>query len=405
MTAYKSDIGSDEMSRMKFGVAMFPHHTNIRENPTLQLERDLDLAVHADRLGFDEVWFGEHHSSGVETITSPEIMIATAAERTKRVRLGASVTSLSYHHPLMITSRMILLDHITRGRLIWGMGPGSHALDAVMMGIDPLETRNMMRDSIDAIHALLKFQGPVNRKTEWFQLVEAELQMRPYRDSLDIRVASMMSPSGPLLAGKYGTGIISLGATNKGGFNFLSSTWGIVEEEAARHGSTVSKDRWGLVVPMHLAATKEQARADVRRGLAEWAAYAPLVNPVPFSGPTTDEEVDALIDTFIETEFAVIGTPDDAIAMIDKLKEQSGGAGTVLLFNMDWAEPDAMFRSYDLFARFVMPHFQEQIEPRVASYERLRRLGEETGQSSAQAMAAAQAKAQLRYDDERKARI
>ncbi|MGW8813441.1 LLM class flavin-dependent oxidoreductase [Gordonia terrae] len=391
------------MSRMKFGVAMFPHHTAVRENPTLQLERDLDLAVLADRLGFDEVWFGEHHSSGVETITSPELMIATAAERTQRVKLGASVTSLSYHHPLMITSRMVMLDHLVRGRLIWGMGPGSHALDALMMGIDPLETRNMMRESIEAIHALLAYDGPVTRKTDWFELHEAELQMRTYSEALDIRVASMASPSGPTLAGKYGTGILSIGATNRAGFNFLSSTWGIVENEAAVHGTSVSKDRWGLVVPMHLADTEAQARAEVRKGLAEWAAYAPLVNPVPFGAPKDDAEVDALIDAFNADDFAVIGTPDRAIALIEKLREQSGGAGTIILFALDWAEPDRMFASYELFARHVMPHFQDQIPPRVASLRRLEELGK-SGTSSAATMAAAQARAQKGYEQELDAR-
>lgn len=389
------------MSRMRFGIAMFPHHTALRENPTLQLERDLDLAVHADRLGFDEVWFGEHHSSGVETITSPEIMIATAAERTSRVRLGASVTSLSYHHPLMITSRMVMLDHLTRGRLMWGMGPGSHALDAIMMGIDPLNTRRMMEESIEAVHALLAFDGPVTRRTDWFELVDAELQMAPYSESIDTRVASMASPSGPRLAGKYGTGILSLGATAKAGFNFLSSTWDIVEEEAARSGKTVSKDRWGLVVPMHLAETDEQARADVRKGLKEWAGYAPLVNPVPFGEPQTEAELDALIDAFNAEEFAVIGTPERAIKLIEKLREQSGGAGTVLLFALDWAQPAEMFKSYDLFARYVMPQFQGQIAPREASYERLRRLGEDGGQSSAAVMQAAQEKARGEYAEER----
>lgn len=385
---------------MRFGLAIFPHHVRVDESPTLQLEHDLDLAVHADRLGFDEVWFGEHHSSGAEIISAPELMIAVAAERTRHVKLGTSVTSLSYHHPMMLTDRMVMLDHLTRGRVMWGMGPGSHALDALMMGIDPLRTREMMEQSIEAIHALLAFDGPVTRKTDWFELVDAELQLRPYSDSLDIRVASMASPSGPRLAGRYGTGVLSIGATVKEGYNFLSDTWNIVENEARLSGiPTASKDRWGLVVPMHLAETEAQARADVRRGLSEWTHYAPLVLRAPFAPATTDSEVDALIDQFNQG-FAVIGTPDMAIAMIDDLVEQSGGAGTVLLFALDWAEPEAQFRSYDLFARRVMPHFQGQLSPRRRSFERLRQLAE-TSTSSADYMATAQDQARQRYEHER----
>ncbi|WP_319456981.1 MULTISPECIES: LLM class flavin-dependent oxidoreductase [unclassified Mycobacterium] len=381
---------------MRFGLALFPHHTDIGEDPTLQLERDLELAVQADRLGYDEVWFGEHHSSGVEIIPAPELMIVAAAERTKRIRLGTAVTSLSYHHPLMITDRMVMLDHLTRGRLMWGMGPGSHALDALMMGIDPLCTRTMMQESMEAIHALLAFDGPVTRTTDWFRLVDAELQLRPYNDAMDIYVASLASPSGPRLAGKYGTGVLSLGATVKEGYNFLQHTWDIVETESLSAGTTVSKDRWGLVVPMHIAETEAQARAEVHRGLRDWSQYAPLTLKGPFEPARTDGEVEALIDQFNEG-FAVVGTPEMAISMIDDLVAQSGGAGRVLLFALDWADTGAAMRSYELFARRVIPHFRGQLEPRAASLARLRQLAE-AGTSSADYMAAAQERAREQYE-------
>ena len=109
--------------RMKFGLFLGPFHT-ASENPTLALERDLELTQWLDTLGFDEVWVGEHHSAGWETIASPEIFIATAAERTRHIKLGTGVISLPYHHPYMVAERMVLLDHLTRGRLLMGVGPG-----------------------------------------------------------------------------------------------------------------------------------------------------------------------------------------------------------------------------------------------------------------------------------------
>ena len=87
--------------RMKFGVFMAPFH-RVGENPTLALDRDLELLQWLDTLGFDEAWVGEHHSAGWETICSPEVFIATAAERTRHIRLGTGVISLPYHHPYML---------------------------------------------------------------------------------------------------------------------------------------------------------------------------------------------------------------------------------------------------------------------------------------------------------------
>jgi limonene 1,2-monooxygenase len=66
-----------------------------------------------DRLGFDEVWFGEHHSGGSELVASPELLIAAAAERTTRVSLGTDVVSLPYHHPFQVAERMVQLTHLT----------------------------------------------------------------------------------------------------------------------------------------------------------------------------------------------------------------------------------------------------------------------------------------------------
>jgi len=108
---------------MKFGAFFAPFHP-IGQSPTLALEYDLERTVELDRLGFDEVWFGEHHSGGYELIGSPEIFIAAAAERTKHVKLGTGVISLPYHHPWLVADRLVLLDHLTRGRLIFGAGPG-----------------------------------------------------------------------------------------------------------------------------------------------------------------------------------------------------------------------------------------------------------------------------------------
>ena len=110
-------------ARMKFGVFLAPFH-ELGEDPTLCLERDLELLQWLDYLDYDEAWIGEHHSAGWETIASPEIFIAVAAERTKHIKLGTGVLSLPYHHPLMVANRMVLLDHLTRGRVMFGVGPG-----------------------------------------------------------------------------------------------------------------------------------------------------------------------------------------------------------------------------------------------------------------------------------------
>jgi limonene 1,2-monooxygenase len=348
--------------RLNFGIFMAPFH-RIGENPTVALRRDLELVEYLDRWSYDEAWFGEHHSAGYEIIASPEMFAAAAAERTRHIRLGTGVVSLPYHHPLMVADRMVLLDHLTLGRAMFGVGPGALPSDAFMMGIDPIRQRERMEESLDAILALFAGDEPVTRETDWFTLREARLHMRPYsRPHMEVAVAAQVSPAGPRAAGRHGIALLSLGATTVGGFDVLGQQWGIAEEMAAENGKTMDRARWRLVGPMHIAPTRDQARKDVLFGLPAWVDYFQRVAALPLVGDAKDP--DDMIDAMNATGLAVIGSPEDAAAQIERLWGKSGGFGTYLFMAHDWADREATLRSYELFARFVMPRFQSTL-PRL----------------------------------------
>jgi limonene 1,2-monooxygenase len=341
---------------MRFGIFLAPFHP-AGQNPTLALERDLELITRLDELGYDEAWFGEHHSAGYEIIASPEVFIAVASQRTRNIRLGTGVSSLPYHHPLILADRMVLLDHLTRGRVMFGVGPGALPSDAFMMGIDTQRQREMMEESLEAILALLDGSEPVTRETGWFTLRDARLQLRPYtHPRFEVAVAAQVSPSGPRAAGRFGCSLLSLGATNSGGFDVLGTHWNTLEERAAEFGQTVDRSSWRLVGPMHIAPTEEQARAEVAYGLADWIDYFRKVAALPLA-PESDDP-NKLVDAVNDSGLAVIGTPEMAVAQIERLQSQSGGFGTYLFMAHDWASPSDTRASYELFAKEVMPRFQ-----------------------------------------------
>ena len=290
---------------LRFGIFLAPFHP-VGQNPTLSLQRDLELIEWLDRLGYDEAWIGEHHSAGYEIIASPEIFIAAAAERTRRIRLGTGVVSLPYHHPLMVADRIMQLDHQTRGRVMFGVGPGALPSDAFMMGIPVDRQRDMMDEALAALVPLLRGET-VTMETDWFKLRDARLQLAPYtKPHVEIAVASQVSPAGARAAGKYGLSLLSLGATTTGGFNALASNWEICEEKAREYGQQVRRENWRLVGPMHIAETREKARENVKFGLEAWLAYFREVAALPLApeGP-----IDDVVDAIIQTGLAVIGTP------------------------------------------------------------------------------------------------
>ncbi|NKS66869.1 LLM class flavin-dependent oxidoreductase [Rhodococcus hoagii] len=350
------------MGRLRFGAFIAPHHA-IGQNPTVALQRDLEFVEHLDRLDFDEVWIGEHHSAGSEIIGSPEIFIAAAAERTKRIKLGTGVTSLSYHNPLWVADRMVLLDHLTRGRVMLGVGPGSLPTDSAMIGLNPTECRELLEENVDIVVRLLHGES-VTATTRTHTLIDAQLQLRPYsHPCFEVVVAGVASPTGPRLAGKHGLGLLSIGATlTPEGYDALGHHFGIMEERAAEFGTAVDRDQWRLVCPMHIAETEEQAQQDVRFGLGEWIDYFGKVAAFPHFG-SGGAAMDDMIKYMNHSGMGIIGTPAQARELIDKLVTQSGGFGSMLIMNADWAAPAATKRSFELIAQQVAPHFQGQSQP------------------------------------------
>jgi limonene 1,2-monooxygenase len=364
--------------KLRFGAFIAPFHPT-DENPTLAIQRDLELVEYLDALGYDEAWIGEHHSAGFEIIASPEVFIAAAAERTKHIRLGTGVSSLPYHHPFMLAERINLLDHMTRGRVMFGVGPGALASDAFLMGIPVARQRDMMDEALTVLVPLLRGET-VTHRSDWFTLENARVHVTPYsRPGVEIAVASQISPTGARAAGRHGLGLLSLGATSLGGFNALASNWAIAEEQAADNGTVMDRNAWRLVGPMHIAETKEQAIEDVRFGLSQWLAYFREIANLPIVPDAGGRDP---VEAFLETTIAVVGTPDEAADKIQRLIDQSGGFGCFLFMAHNWARFDATKRSYELFARYVAPRFQELNTNREASMEWVRTNKEEfTGQA------------------------
>ena len=373
------------MAKLRFGYFIAPFH-RAGTNPTLALQRDLEFIEHLDALGFDEVWMGEHHSAGSEIISSPEIFIA-AAERAKRIRFGTGVISLSYHNPLWVADRLMLLDHLTHGRIIGGVGPGSLPSDSSMIGLTPTDTRELLETNLDVVVRLLAGET-VSAKTATHQLFDARLQLAPYSDGgIPLSVAAVASPTGARLAGKHGIGLLSIGATlTVEGFNALSYHWDIVEERAATFGTQVDRRNWSLVGLFHLAETEEQAREEVKFGIEPWFRYFQKVAAFP-QMTMPGEQLDEMIDVINDNGAGVIGTPERAREQVQRLWDQSGGFGCMLQMGHEWANPAATKRSAELFAAEVMPHFQGQAQPTLDAAARAGQARESLAQSQLDAVA------------------
>ncbi len=377
---------------LKAGIFLPPFHSN-DDDPLILIERDFELMQWLDALGYAEAWIGEHHSGGFEIYGDPMLFIATAAERTRHIRLGTGVVSLPYHHPLIVAERMVQLDYQTRGRAMFGFGPGMLPSDAKMLGIDPDEQRDRMAESVDLIVRLLAGET-ITKTTDWYRLNEARLQLRPYTNPRPlIAVTSTVTSNGAALAGRHGLGMLCVAAGTVAGSDVLAANWNVANIEAAKQGRSMDRADLRLMAPFHIAETREKALANCRKGFAAYEQYGYSVRP---EGPAALGM--ASLEAINESGRGVIGTPDEALQVLENLWDRSGGFGTILMLAHDWADWEATKRSYELFARTVLPKFNARNAWREDSMAWLRANREDNSAKSKAAVAKFNARTQKKSD-------
>lgn len=352
-----------QFRNLRIGAFLPPFH-DTDQDPLVQMERDFSLIQQLDRLGYAEAWVGEHHSGGFELYGQPELFVATAAERSRYIRLGTGVISLPYHNPFMVAQRIVQLDYQTRGRAMFGFGPGLLASDAHILGIDPKTQRDRMAESIDIITRLIAGET-ITQSSEWYDLRDARLHIQPYTlPRPEMVVTSSVTPSGGKTAGRFDLGMLCVAAGSVHGYDTLDLNWNLACEAAAKDGRTMDRERLRLMACFHIADTREEAIADVAEGFEKWQNYSRSLNPNGGAaiGLPSIEEINA-------GGLGAIGSPEDAVRVLENYWQKTGGFGVMLLLAHNWASWEKTQKSFDLFASKVIPAFNRRNDWRNRSME------------------------------------
>ena len=344
---------------MKFSIFMMPLHYPT-ENPSLAFDRDIALIHFADELGFDECFIGEHHSGGWETMPAPEMALAKASAHAHRVRLGTSVISVPFHHPFHVAERMAFLDHLTRGRAILGVGPCALVTDKNLFALPTEKLYPMMAESVEIIVRLLESAEPIDYDGQFWQLKQMRLQLRSYQQPrMQLAIASSGNAVSLELAGKFGMIFLSPAGKNVRNNQTKAEQWQKVEAIAAKHGTKTSRDNWRIATCVYLAESREEAWRDVEASIGRDLQYFAAIGlKGPYEAYPGQPLSEITPRSGADRRDWIIGTPEDAIAQIERMQRETGGFGGLMLTTHEWVGTEKMRRSYELFARYVMPYFR-----------------------------------------------
>lgn len=359
---------------MKFGFFMMPLHTP-NENPSLAFERDIDMINYAEKLGFDEFYVGEHHSAAWETMPMPELVLAKASATATRIALGTGVVSLPFHHPFHVAERFAFLDHLTRGRVILGVGPSGLSTDPQRFRIPAPDLNPMMRESTDIIVKLLESPDPITYEGKYWTLRDMALQLRSYQQPrLKLATPSVGSMRSLDFVAEYEMILLSLASGGPTGSVPLDSQWDEVELAAAKHGTNVDKSDWRVVTYVHLADTREEAVEQARQGaVRDVHHYFYTINThVGWVVRPDQRPEDLTFEEIVESKRWIVGTPDDAIEKVQDLVDETAGFGGLILTTHEWMPMAQVKYSQELFARYVMPHFRGHTADLKREWDRTR---------------------------------
>lgn len=353
---------------MKYGLFMMPNHPPER-NIYDAHQWDLDYLGLADELGYEEAWIGEHFTSPWEPIPAPDLMIAQALMRTKRIKLAPGAHLLPFHHPAELAHRVAYLDHIAQGRFMFGVGASGLPSDWALFDVDGMagQHRDMTRESLDIILKIWENQGPFEYKGKYWNIEVTDTLydnlkffLTPYQKPhppIGIASLSYKSPS-LIMSGEKGFIPMSLALNTE----FCRSHWEAVEEGARKSGKTPSRNDWRLVRDVYIADTDEEARAAAVNGMTgrAWGDYLlklfrhfDLMSVFKHDPEVPDSAVD--ID-YLADQIWLVGSPETVSNKIRKLYNDVGGFGSLLVLVYDhWQNQKGWEKSTRLLAEEVMP--------------------------------------------------
>lgn len=309
------------------------------------LNEVLEQSVLADELGYDSVWFAEHHFSEYGILTTPQMLLTVVAERTKNIRLGVSIVTLPFKNPLQVAEDYALLDVLSDGRLNLGLGSGYIPHEFAGYNVDPANKAFVFNDALAVIEKAWTGER-FSHDGEYFQFKDVKLEVLPEQEEVPLWIGAL-SHKGSQFVAKMGYNIMGVPYVASSSIEELGEIIANYKETYRQAGHDESKLNIPLALHAYIAETREQAENDAREYINRYLDTRQYGRSAKF------EDLEA-------REQLLVGTPDDVIARLKKY-EEIGCDHIMLLMNGGGMPHEKVMKSIELTAKEVMPAFKKTV--------------------------------------------
>jgi alkanesulfonate monooxygenase SsuD/methylene tetrahydromethanopterin reductase-like flavin-dependent oxidoreductase (luciferase family) len=368
---------------MRLGIFMMPVHPPERSF-TETLAEDEEKALYADRLGFDEMWLGEHFSAASEPIPSPLMFMASLVPRTQNLKFGTAVICLPSHDPVKVAAEVAQFDHMSRGRFMLGIGPGGLLSDFELFGNADRGVRaRKTMEAIGLIERIWAQDPPYDLRGEFWNVRLTDgiipalgigTMPKPFQKPgppISMSVSNRNSPTARV-AGQRGWGIIS--GNNMPG-SAVAAHWRVYSAACAEAGRSARGENWRVARNVMVAQSDTEAHDRIFNPQGSNSYFYTYMREVlgrvgllSVLKPDPDMPDDAATVEVITEACTIYGSPKTFLDKLIAFRDAAGPFGTLLMTGLDWSGPNRDWEreSMRLLAQDVMPKFRQHATAQAA---------------------------------------
>ena len=327
---------------MKFGIfSVVDHYPNELPRTTGQFYAELlEQAEVADALGFDSFWVAEHHFHEYGAIPRPPVWMAAAAQRTKRIRLGAAVVVLPFDHPLRSAEDYAMVDVLSGGRLNLGVGSGYLAHEYQGFGVSVADKRERFDEGLEIV--LKAWTGErFSHRGKYFAVEDVQLNVVPVQRPRPPVWIAVLRNEAAAQVGRRGFPIMMIPYATTERFDELAATVRAFREAFVGAGGPAGDATVPFGLHTYCAESFEEARAHAKEAMDRYVRTRLYAKQRSF-------------ETLVEKDLIAFGGPDD-VARIARRYAEAGLTHVLAISNFGGLAHARVLRSMELIARHVMP--------------------------------------------------